>query len=246
MSAITADGQTAKRMDDQNGSGYHATEATNGPLWKSPSGMISPAVRFDGTNDLLTASVTLTSLISASSASMFAAFRLLGDGSNVGSMWDNTLIAGDNDGWFGLYVKTVAGVHTLYGYNYDTNTDAASLTISQNVNYVAVVTHVLGAVALDLHWDGGSSSSSAASGNTGGTSTPFRIGGNLRSGKYLNCEIGEVSTYSAAVTGTAYDDNVNAMKADWVTAAAANRFMLSPPGARPASASGNVNWLLRP
>jgi len=223
-SAITADGQTVKAMDDQQASN-HFTEATNGPLWKSPSGLLLPALRFDGVNDQLLNNVAPSTFYSTTAKTILIAFRLLGDGTNIATIYENTMIVGDNmandvfeSNWFGLYVKTVAGAHTLFVYNWDGNEDTVSTTILKDTNYIIAVRHDGSNIYIGLN---GGSETSAASGTTAGAGNCIRIAGNNRStNQYLNCEIGELATYNAAITGAALSDTIQAMMDDWVTAPA--------------------------
>lgn len=177
-------------------------EDASRPTFREPGLMRLPSLDFDGTDDrwLLWDNVAgsakaLSALFANSSKTMITALRIQGAGSNAANIYDNTAVFCDANGNFGLHLKTMAGVHTLYGYNYDGTADVtAGVTVSLDTDYVVMIRHGTGTLTLSvLSGDGGETrvDESVASGNTSDVAAQCKMGANYTNAQHFNGCIGQ-------------------------------------------------------
>jgi hypothetical protein len=198
---------------------------------------------FDGTNDYLslfddtgTTEHTIGGVITSTAYTVFISVMMEGDAPNSSDTFGNDLIIGDRNAFFGLYVKTNAGVNTLMAYNWDGSDDHADVTISQNTAYVAMFRHESGNLYLSVNQG---SESSTASGTTTDTVGTLRLGatGVPPPTNFFNGKIGEILMYNTALSGSNLTDTYQYLMDRWVTAAGS-------PSVRP-SYVGFPKFLLR-
>lgn len=153
------------------------------------------ALLFDGVRTALRSLVTIDQLFTGDSALIAIAFKVLSVAHNNAAVYANDLVAGDQGGWIGLYLRAT-DPPTLYGYNWHGNGYAApSAPLTLNTWHVAYMRHAGGVVALSV--DGGDEIQ-AASGTTESLTAPFTVGGT--GGLFSNCLVADLLINSTAIS----------------------------------------------
>jgi hypothetical protein len=119
------------------------------------------------------------------------------------------LVGNAKNEFFGIYLRNNGGTLTLYAYNWDGSADLLSTTLSFDTPYVAIVRHTGGTFYLTVLTVGGSVvvDTSTASGNTTNIASAWRMSDSNAAGtEQFEGRIGQISTYSAGLTGTDFDD----------------------------------------
>lgn len=182
------------------------------PVYCDPGEMVRPSLAFGVLNsfpsvrhfDLFTntsvSPIGISNLITASAGTIEKAFRLNGDGTNIGTIWQEAAIWADKDGYCGEHVKLVSGQNYLIAYNYDGSEDVTTpIPISKDVDYVSEWRHGSGTLTQTV-WSGAGGGTlvdeSVSTGNTGSLGGTMRLG--RGSGERdLRVFIGEVATDNA-------------------------------------------------
>lgn len=193
------------------------------PLWVSGVFNGLGALQWDATqnrplksvDDGFSAFTPASTFISASAFTMFISFVMNGDASNNSNAYQNSPLLITSNSYWGLHLRTNAGVNSLTAMNYDGGFDEAGVTISQDTKYVACYKHVGGAVSIDVN--NGALTNSAASGNTADLSESIYVGANAS--LVTDAYVGEIAIYNADVTGTDLTDAWAYFMDKWVNAA---------------------------
>jgi hypothetical protein len=157
---------------------------------------------------------TLNTFISPSAFTLFMAFRMEGAANNVANEWELTPLIRDFGGWWGVHLRTNGGVHTVEAYNWDTNSDVVTKTISLDTDYVVMVRHESGNLYISIN---NGSESSVASGDTGDLTNVVNIAKGVST--WFNGKIGEFILYDAALSGADLTDAHSYFSRWYVTAA---------------------------
>jgi hypothetical protein len=190
------------------------------PLYKSTAPpMPLSCLLFDGTNDAMeictrTGAVHSgagNTLLGASAKTLLISFRVVGASNDSATPYSNNLLIGDNNQFWGLYVRNDSGTYRLYFYGFDGSVDAFNIVISLNTNYVAMLRHD----GVDLFGSiNGGSESTVAHGATQGITNAIFVGG--FTGRFLNTYVGEVLTYDANLTGATLTAALDYMTDKWL------------------------------
>jgi len=177
--------------------------------------MLLPNLLYNGANNKNTPSRALSVLFGSQAKTLLLSVRFLAASTNNAALYDNKSPVGDDGGYFGVPLKSNAGVHTLYPYNWDGDEDGNSSgqTVSLDTNYIVSVRHDATNIYLGIN---GGTETSEASGATSDMTANLVFG--QWYGGFMNFEMGEIATYNAAITGSALSDTIQAMYDDWVVA----------------------------
>jgi hypothetical protein len=134
-----------------------------------------PAPMFDGSNDYL-ASSPLSSFVAANAYHVFVVLRATGvAGTNPTAYLNDGVIADVGEGWWGLYLKTVAGEVQAHGFHWDSNLrDAIGLGLELGND--ALVEWSYDGTTLRCQVGGGVVATAAGGGSIGYLGENVRIG----------------------------------------------------------------------
>lgn len=193
-SAVTSDGSTVKRWEDQSGNSNHVTEGTNPPVLKTGANGINgyAVMRFDGTNDLLSKSSWSTS---GSSWTLFVVWKssdtsyCIIETQAVDSWWR---FSGNGDGYFAVFLSTRLE-----------NTPSAMP--SSGTHYL--VARATSGGTYEVYLDGASKATTSSF--TFASPTRIEVGRNSdgTGAKYLDGDIAEFGMYN--VDSSTLRDNLN-------------------------------------
>jgi len=213
-STSAVDGETVEEWEDDDGkdlSFWYLSDPSAEPTYRTSVPLMALAcLDFDGTNDRMglydSAGVTpksLANVLSASAKTVLLSIYVEAIVGSDASAFNNDGIFVDSGQFFGLHVKSVAGVHTLQGYNWDGNEDKVEATISLATSYVVMLRH--NGTNLYMAINGGAESS-VASGATSTTTGNIMLGRNGTAGSaYFNGRVGEVAMYNVDLNGQGSD-----------------------------------------
>jgi hypothetical protein len=191
------DGDPVSTWSDQSGLNFHVTGAGSvRPLYKTNIiNSVYPVVRFDGTNDVLTSTLTLNSLIVNSAFTIFIVAKITAIDSNEANMYDNDAIIADDAPRWGVYLKSAP---TMNLFNYDGSSDSDPQTPATATPLLFSGRHSGG--TLYTRMNGGSESAGTASGNTDLLSGVIRVGRGGGTGNYFNGDIAEILVFAADIS----------------------------------------------
>lgn len=212
--ANPTDGQSVQSWNDEDAGSEEFQETTNPPIWRSNGINMLGAVDFDGTNDIFTSTGAslLSDVVSASAFTVFVSFYLEGAAENQASVWNNVGLISDLGDFWGLHLKTVAGVHSVHAYNWDGAAASTSKTISLNTPYVAMMRHEGGNLYLSVNQG---IESSVASGVTSTLTNAVRPATPSSGSVFYNGRIGEILCYNVALTGNDFFNAYQYMADKW-------------------------------
>lgn len=178
------------------------SQTASRPTFATPGAMLLPSVLFDGSEDGFNLSpnngmgdLAASDFLSVSAKTIVGSFRMTAAATDNATIYRNSTIVADKGGYFGVFAKTSGGVHSLYAYNWDGNSDVTSgLTFSLNTDYVFLLRHNGSTLYLSLLSGAGGATradASVASGSTTTLNDGMRLG---RSGwtEYFTGAIGEL------------------------------------------------------
>jgi hypothetical protein len=174
------------------------TVLTN-PSIKVVAGTLEPVIV--GTSTVLT-----TDTFHTNAAKTLAFSFLIEDasllGNNATSYLNSAFIGNEKNNYFGTFLRNNGGTITLYVYNWDTNADVLSFTISVGTKYVLVVTHDGVNLAAWLATPSGSTSGTTASGNTDTISSIWTCCDSNSAGtEQVKARLGQITMWDVAQTG---------------------------------------------
>ena len=181
-----------------NDTGYNRTlypvtqgTAANRPTLRMGRLNARPVVTFDGSNDVLTGTV-LSNLMTVAEFTFITVFRVQSASANnaAATVFNNHPIVGDSNGYFGLYVRTAAGVYYLQAALFDSAQRVVETPILLDTWYIAAVSHFGGVLTLSLQ--PGFSGVSIAAGNIGAMGGVVCVGGNTIAPVPFSGDIAEV------------------------------------------------------
>jgi hypothetical protein len=175
----------------------HAAQATGSmrPILKPGLANGLPALRFDGSDDLLITTANLAAFFSASTYCIYAVWRVTtAPASDSGSIYTNKALYGSGAGWMGQYARASgAPGPTIIAQNYTAATEqSAGVSFSVNTWYGTRQRHAGGQLTLKRT---GAAEVSVPSGDTGAAAVPFLIGANYAANG-LAVEIAELFIYN--------------------------------------------------
>ena len=155
-----------------------------------------PVIRFDGSSQFLGSSGdALGTAITPSAYTIFVVFNAAAISTANGSTWDNPALVSDTGGdeYFSINLKSTPAI---FAYNWDTNDDNVSKSISTGTNYIVQTRHESGNLYVSLN---AGSESSVASGDTGDIANKLYVGvGN--SIRFFQGDIAEIIIYNTALS----------------------------------------------
>ncbi len=182
---------------DQSGLGNHLVQATTTkqPLYEAEVGdNARPALSFDGTDDLISTAIAVSTLMST--AVGYAVIAGLIDAATLDSATStsNHLLMGDASSKLGLYVRKGG---TLYGINNDGSLDEATEHVPLLVPFVAELRHTGGIVYTRIN---GGDEESATSGDTSSLAGILNIGDLTGGSHALDFRMFAAMTFSSVPT----------------------------------------------
>lgn len=192
-----ADDDPVSQADDASGSGKHFTQATAGeqPLYKTNVINGKPVLRFDGSDDGMTSSLTLNP-----SLTMFVVYARKGGASN------QRAIAGSNNWLIGPY----SSEHRFYNGGF--------LTGPAFVLDEFVIAHATEASGGNAEFFVGNASIGTRASSAGGPGTVTIGGGEGLHGEELNGDIAEVISYNRVLTAQEQQDVYDYLSAKYFDA----------------------------
>jgi hypothetical protein len=188
-------------------------------IWRDDTVLTLPSVKIAaGTMEAVTAgtlSDLLTSDFHTASAKTLIFSFLLEDGTllkNSSTVYLNSALLGNpQNNFYGMFLRNNSGTFTLSAYNWDGNSDAATVTILEDTKYVVVVTHDGVTLTLSLRSESGGiiseTTQTAASGNTTNINISWRLAdSNAAGSEQVKIRIGEIATYNAVLSGATMTD----------------------------------------
>jgi photosystem II stability/assembly factor-like uncharacterized protein len=173
----------------------------------------NPGLQFVS-DESLTSSVALSTLVTSSAFDIAIVFRCDNVVSNNASAWLNDAVICDESGFFGLFVRLLAGAPTLYAYVWDGAAKVASATITLGKSHVVYFRKTGGSHFLSI--DGGSETS-VASGNIATITGNFAIGNRASVNARFNGAIGELLVFNAARSSTDRNADISYLVAKYST-----------------------------
>jgi len=210
-SAVTTDGGSVARWEDQSGSGYHVTQATlaNRPVLKTGIRNSKNVVRFDGINDVL-----VSANIAANNLSAMTCFVV-------------AYVAGFGGGGFGRYFDRSVRIWLLAAANANNRFLAVGLDHETAVSSITTGNWYINSA----RWDGGTNIATNVSqrvnkanstrGLTGtGTlnsvaNTTYQIGNRPAGDRGFNGDFAELIIYNQALTTEQIGSVESYLSAKW-------------------------------
>ena len=153
-------------------------------------------LRFDGTNDYVTANCTLGTVLTASAGTVSLWVRPLGTVASVTLVYRGQGLFADDAGYFGLYRTNLSGTDQLWAFNFAGSVEQVGVPYT-----VGVWTHltlVHGNGLLSLYKDGRLVPSPIASGDTGDLSGAVWLGQGYNT-EYLQGALDDCRVYNRAL-----------------------------------------------
>lgn len=186
------------------------TEATNPP---THSGTGSTAqVDFDGTNDKLAWTATLTPTASAWHVVAVVTPDAVDTNGTGASCYVNDAAWQDSGGYRGLNFRSSAGTTYAIAYNYDGSADCAETTITLGAKQVLDASLSGGNVRIGVN---GGSLTTTASGNTSVSTTAGNIGADYVGSRFFDGKIHELLVYPAALSSGDRTTLIDSLKTKW-------------------------------
>lgn len=204
VAAVEFDG--VRRWGDQSGNNrdFDQTTSANRPTWGEILANGRPGLLFDGSNDVLTSSSALSTVMTASTCEMMIVFRVAASNTNLAvSPWTNDAIICDESGYFGLFARSNA---TLYGFIWDGAAKTVTATYVPGTMHVVNLRHAGGTLYMSI--DGGAETSTAC-GNVAVLTGNLALGLRAAVGAYLRGEVAEVLIWNVALTSQQRSDNIS-------------------------------------
>lgn len=219
-SGVPVNGNTVAEQKAE--SGDIACDAGDGPVWRSPSNLLLPALDYDGTNDHCFlendagTDYTLDTFVNADAFTVMMAIYVEACPSTAANPYDNAALITDSGQFWGIFCKDVAGTPNLLLYNWDGNADVVSLPIALNTRYIVTYRHSGGNISGSLNCG---SETSAASDNTTGLAGIPTVGTANGFVALYSGLIGEMKIWDTGNAGGSQAAECAAMHSAWVTAA---------------------------
>jgi hypothetical protein len=200
---------------------------TTVPVWVQSAINGLGAVDFDGSNDVLrlkldanTGGPTLDTVFNNNAKTLFLVFQMEGAATNNAAIYDNAAILSEDNGYFGLYVKSNGGVHQAIAYNLGSGGEVTvPLTISLDTPYVAMLKQDGSTLYLELRDGGTPLTNSAAATATSNVSGRIHLGRGYAAGFYTG-KIAELALFDAALGTTDTNDAWDYFTAKWLAGGA--------------------------
>ena len=187
---------------DQSPTGAHDFTQATASLRPASGSTLSywPAPDFEGTNDYLGGAV-LSNFISANANHVFAVLRAQTvTGINATPYLNNGVIADFGLGWWGLYLKTVAGEVQVHGFHWDSNLRDA-IALGLELGNDALVEWSYDGTTLRCQVGGGVVATAAGGGSIGDLTNLLRIGNGASGSLYLDGAIASILVCNAYLGG---------------------------------------------
>lgn len=222
-SGAPADGNDVQQWEDESLTLWWS--GTAAPNYRTTSGLLLPALDFNGSTDLLelrttgSAARTLDQFFAVGAKSILIVLRLDEncDGADDNEPWLNDTII--NDGTqqlWGIHCWIDTGQNKLQLYNWDGNGDIVTLNVSINTNYVVGFRHD----GTNLHGSlNCGSETTALSGNTTALTGAMVIGAAINNSLHWSGRIGEIKTWDTSNAGGNFATECAALHSKWVVAA---------------------------
>ena len=211
--AASEAGSVRRWNDSVAARAFNQSTAGNQPNYGAKLLNANPGIQFVS-DESLTSSVALSTLVTSSAFDIAIAFRCDNVVSNNASVWLNDAVICDESGFFGLFVRLLAGVPTLYAYVWDGAAKVVSQTITLGKTHVAYFRKTGGSHFLSI--DGGSETS-VASGNIATITGNFAIGNRASVNARFNGSIGELLVFNAARSSTDRNADIAYLVAKYAT-----------------------------
>lgn len=192
---------------------FNQSTAANQPSYGAKLCNGNPGLQFVS-NDSLTSTVALSTLVTSSAFDIAIVFRCDGVLTNNASQWLNDALICDESGFFGMFIRNLSGTPTLYAYVWDGAAKVVSQTITLGKTHVAYFRKTGGSHFLSL--DGGSESS-VASGNIATVTGNFAIGNRASVNARFNGAIGELLVFNAARSSTDRNADISYLVSKYAT-----------------------------
>jgi hypothetical protein len=182
-------------------------------VWQDDATLTVPSIQvIAGTMEAVTegtgAELTTDTFHSASAKTLIFSF-LLEDASlltNSGTVYLNSALVGNGkNNYFGTHLRNNGGTISLSAYNWDTEEDHVSETITVGTKYVIVITHDGVDLSMTVMTPSGENTQSIASGNTdtisGGPGRWLLADSNAAGTEQVLMRIGQITTWDTVLTG---------------------------------------------
>jgi len=196
--AAATDRALVRRWTDTvAGAVFDQTDSSNRPQFGQVIGSGNPGLLFD-TNDMMSSSVQLSSIITASAFEVAIAFRASKITLSEANVWTNHAIFCDEGGFFGFFVRLNADVPTLTAFVWDGAAKSLSVPITPGEAHTAWFRLAGGSIFLSLdHAAEITTASGTVATTTGVLSLGKRVANPLGT-SYYNGQLFEVLAYNAA------------------------------------------------
>lgn len=201
LSAVSADVPaveftTARRWTDSVGSGqFNQSTSANRPLWGAKQINAQPGLLFWSADKSMTSSIALSSVVAAGAFELAVVVRVDAATANSASQWLNDCIICDESGYFGLFVRNLAGVPTLYAYCWDGAAKVLSRTLTLGKTHVVYFRKASGTNYLSMDGD---SETSVACGNIAVLTGALALGNRAAIGARFTGVLAEGVCFNAA------------------------------------------------
>lgn len=223
---VSTDGDTVGVAQSRGGlsKAFQRAGQTEGGLYKIAIVNGKSVIRFDGVDDRyfsqnasggsIASPAPVGDFLAASAKTFVAALSIVGADANQANVYQNDAVFEDSGGYTGLMVSNVDASNVrLHAYNYDGNSDAATVDIAKSTWCVVAYKHDGTDVKVKVN---GGSWSSVASGATNGwspTTSALVFGGNYQT-RRLEFDLAHAAFYNTAVSDADVDDLIKWMAAE--------------------------------
>lgn len=173
------------------------------PLYITNQLNTKPIVRFDGTDDLLTSTATLSQYISNSAATIYMVFKAVAVGTNNAFAYQNDGVFADTGQYIAFGMASTGP--TLQYYNYDGSDDQVTTTFTTGTYYIVKIRHAGGNIIISVN---GGSETTVASGNTQILIGTMRFGTTDNS-NFAQIDVAEIIFYNTSITASTTLDYLN-------------------------------------
>jgi hypothetical protein len=195
-SLVSADG-TVARLEDKSGNSRHFTQSglsTTRPVRKTAVRNSLDVLRFDGSNDWMTSSVSFTSIFTSTAGTCFVVAKAETISLNASSPYDNEMVLSENLGGQGFFAVRSTGSVSSFGY--DSDYREASDTYAAG-DWIVLTTWHDGTTLRVAVNDGTAQSASLATRVFLGS---MRIGVNYDTFRFFDGDVGEIITYNQTLS----------------------------------------------
>lgn len=169
-----------------------------------------PAVLFDGTDDVITATDLLGDIINDNAFSVYAVVQPVSIAS-TGNAWQQEAILCTVTGFWGLYT-TDNTANSISGFNWDGNADVSEIGVTESEDTIATYKHEGGNIGLAIKQGAFQLVASGDTSNVGGS---LAIGRNTGGGSFYDGYIRALIVYDFVLNTSQHSHNLAFLSGEW-------------------------------